>query len=109
MLLNPRRQIQNEPDTRLTARVIDRLRVRAVHDCKIRCTKEESLPQAPTTERLRKPPRLLVFLRADDGSRARDLRLGKPTLSAEISLLIKLSPRQMEPRWNLDLIRLLPG
>ncbi len=40
-------------DTRLTPRVIDRLRLRAVHACKIRCTNKESLPQAPTTERLR--------------------------------------------------------
>ena len=52
MLLAPARQLKNEPHTRITTRVIDRLRLGAVHDCKIRCTNEESLPQAPTTERL---------------------------------------------------------
>jgi hypothetical protein len=48
------REIKNELDTRLTPRVIDRLRLRAVHTCKIRCSSNEPLPQAPTTERLRK-------------------------------------------------------
>ena len=46
------------PDTRLTPRVIDRLRLRAVHTCKIRCTNQKSLPKAPTTERLPKLARL---------------------------------------------------
>ena len=52
VLLNHSREIKNELNTRLTTRVIDRLRLHAVHTCKIRCTKQESLPQAPTTERL---------------------------------------------------------
>ena len=52
MLLNPAARLENELDTHLTARVIDRLRLRAVHARKIRCTNKETLPQAPTTERL---------------------------------------------------------
>src|SRR5271165_1427299 len=52
VLLDPARQRQNELDARLTTRVIDRLRLHAVHNRKIRCTKQESLPTAPTTERL---------------------------------------------------------
>jgi transposase len=31
---------------------VDRFLTHAVHDRKIRCTKQESLPKAPTTERL---------------------------------------------------------
>jgi Glutamate-cysteine ligase family 2(GCS2) len=58
VLLKPAREIENEPNTRLTPRVIDRLRLHAVHTCKIRCTNKESLPQAPTTERL---PRTVIF------------------------------------------------
>ncbi len=54
VLLNPPRQLKNELDTRLTPRVIDRLRLGTLHTRKIRCIKQESLPQAPTTERLRK-------------------------------------------------------
>jgi hypothetical protein len=53
VLLNPDREIQNELHTRLTTRVINRLRLGALHTCKIRCTEEESLSPAPTTERLR--------------------------------------------------------
>ena len=52
VLLNPAGQLENELNTRLTPRVIDRLRLRAVHTCKIRCTNKEYLPKAPTTERL---------------------------------------------------------
>jgi hypothetical protein len=52
--LYARSEIKNELDTRLPTSVIDRLRLRAVHDCKIRCTNRESLPKAPTTERLRR-------------------------------------------------------
>jgi hypothetical protein len=52
MLLKPRNEIENELDTRLTPRVIDRLRLHTLHARKIRCTKQESLPLAPTTERL---------------------------------------------------------
>ena len=52
MLLNPARELENELNTRRTPRVIDRLRLGTVHACKIRCTNKESLPQAPTTERL---------------------------------------------------------
>jgi hypothetical protein len=52
VLRKPAREIDNELNTRLTPRVIDRFRLRAVHTCKIRCTNKESLPQAPTTERL---------------------------------------------------------
>ena len=50
--LNRGREIKDELNTRLTPRVIDRLRFSAIHDCKIRCTNEESLPDSPTTERL---------------------------------------------------------
>ena len=52
VLRKPAREINNELDTRLTPRVIDRLRLGAVDACKIRCTNKESLPKAPTTERL---------------------------------------------------------
>ncbi len=52
VLRKPAREIENELDTRHTPCVIDRLRLGAVHACKIRCTNEESLPKAPTTERL---------------------------------------------------------
>jgi hypothetical protein len=52
VLLEPANQIENELNTSLTPRVINRLRIDAIHTRKIRCTKEESLPQAPTTERL---------------------------------------------------------
>jgi hypothetical protein len=45
-------ETNNELDTRLTPRVINRLRLRTLHDRKIRCTLQESLPTAPTTERL---------------------------------------------------------
>jgi hypothetical protein len=50
------REIKNELNTRLTPRVIDRLSLSTVHDCKIRCSNKESLPKAPTTERLQKTP-----------------------------------------------------
>jgi hypothetical protein len=53
MLLNPGRQLENELNTCLPPRVINRLRLDTIHDCKIRCANKESLPQAPTTERLR--------------------------------------------------------
>ena len=46
MLPNLSRQTKNELDTRLTPRVIDRLRLRTLHNCKIRCTLQESLPMA---------------------------------------------------------------
>src|SRR3954454_208991 len=62
VLLKPRREIENELHTRLTPRVIDRLRLGAVHARKIRCTNKESLPQAPTTERLQKPTHLQGIL-----------------------------------------------
>src|ERR1700733_12906233 len=52
-LLNPRGQLANELNTRNTPRVVDRLRLGTIHTCKIRCTNKESLPQTPTTERLR--------------------------------------------------------
>ena len=45
VLLNPRGEIENELNTRLPARVIDRLRLGAVHTRKIRCTNQESLPR----------------------------------------------------------------
>ena len=57
MLTDPAREIENELDTRLTPRVVDRLRLGTIHVCKIRCTNQESLPKAPTTERL---PNLLL-------------------------------------------------
>ena len=53
VLLDLARQLENELDTRLAPRVIDRLRLSTVHARKIRCTNKESLPMAPTTERLR--------------------------------------------------------
>ena len=53
-LPHPSSEIKNELHTRLTPRVIDRLGLRALHNCKIRCTNKESRPQAPTTERLPK-------------------------------------------------------
>jgi hypothetical protein len=59
MLRKPAREIENELDTRLTPRVIDRLPLRSVHAGKIRCTNKESLPQAPT-ERLPKRADLQV-------------------------------------------------
>ena len=55
VLLNPGRQLKNELNTCLTPRVINRLRLGALHTCKIRCTNKESLPKTPTTERLHKP------------------------------------------------------
>jgi hypothetical protein len=62
MLLNPARQLENELDTRLTPGVIDRRGLGAVHACKIRCINTESLPQAPTTDRLPKPLHLQGIL-----------------------------------------------
>ena len=53
VLLNPARQLENELNTRHPPRVVDRLRLGTIHACKIRCTNKESLPHAPTTERLR--------------------------------------------------------
>jgi hypothetical protein len=47
------REIEDELNTRLTPRVINRLRLRAIHARKIRCTNKESLPLAPTAEQLR--------------------------------------------------------
>src|SRR4051812_28163031 len=58
VLLNRACQLENELHTRLTPRVIDRLRLSTLHACKIRCTNKESLPQAPTTERLPKSENL---------------------------------------------------
>ncbi len=55
MLPNLSSETEKELDTRLTPRVINRLRLHTIHDCKIRCTNQESLPLAPTTERLPKP------------------------------------------------------
>src|SRR3954447_6922092 len=69
VLLNRGRQLENELHTRLTPRVINRLRLGAVHACKIRCINKESLPQAPTTERLRIPS---GHERTRDASRGRD-------------------------------------
>ncbi len=54
MLPNLSSETEKELDTRLTPRVINRLRLHTIHDCKIRCTNQESLPKAPTTERLLK-------------------------------------------------------
>jgi hypothetical protein len=54
MLRKPVREIENEPDTRLTTRVINRTRLGTIHNRKIRCTNKESLPLAPTAERLPK-------------------------------------------------------
>jgi hypothetical protein len=54
VLPNLSRETENELDTRLAPSVINRLRLNTLHDCKIRCTLQESLPLAPTTERLRK-------------------------------------------------------
>ena len=59
-LLHPRGEIENELDTNLAARVINRLRLRTLHARKIRCNKQESSPQAPTAERLPKPADLQV-------------------------------------------------
>jgi hypothetical protein len=61
MLPNLSRKAENELDTRLTPRVINRFRLRALHDCKIRCRLQESLPLAPTTERLRFSCSEIVF------------------------------------------------
>jgi hypothetical protein len=74
------RKAENELDTRLTPRVINRFRLRALHDCKIRCRLQESLPLAPTTERLRKPRDLRGFREAAEGTRTLDLLHGKQTL-----------------------------
>jgi len=52
MLSKPIREINNELDTRLTPRVVNRLRLDTIHNRKIRCTNKESLPLAPTAERL---------------------------------------------------------
>src|SRR3954451_9221819 len=69
MLRKPAREIENELDARLTPCVIDRLRLRAVHACKIRCTNKESLSQAPTTERLQKTLHLQGFCSTATGIR----------------------------------------
>ena len=61
MLRKPVREINDELNTRLTPRVINRLRLRAIHARKIRCTNKESLPLAPTAERLQKTRRLRGF------------------------------------------------
>ncbi|MGZ6565290.1 MAG: hypothetical protein ACXVH1_38145, partial [Solirubrobacteraceae bacterium] len=45
-------QLENELDTHLPTGVIDRLRLGPIHARKIRCNNKESLPKAPTTERL---------------------------------------------------------
>jgi hypothetical protein len=42
--LDPASQLENELHTRLTPRVVDRLRLGPIHACKIRCTNKESLP-----------------------------------------------------------------
>ena len=52
MLRKPVREINDQLNTRLTPRVINRLRLRAIHARKIRCTNKETLPLAPTAERL---------------------------------------------------------
>ena len=52
-LPHPSNEIENELNTRISAGVIDRLCLGTIHiPCKIRCNKQESLPKAPTTERL---------------------------------------------------------
>ena len=66
-LLHPSSKINNELHAYLTPRVIDRLRLGTVHNRKIRCTKQETLPQAPTTERLLKPVSVQVFLEPAGG------------------------------------------
>src|SRR5215212_6748379 len=88
MLLNRGRQLENELDTRLTPRVINRLRLGAVHACKIRCTNKESLPQAPTTERLQKTPHLQGILTVTPD--------GKPT--SVIPREVASASRQKEQR-----------
>src|ERR1700704_1740400 len=52
-LLHACSEIKHELHTHLAPRVIDRLRLHALHARKIRCNKQESSPPAPTTERLR--------------------------------------------------------
>ena len=69
--LNPAREIENELNTRLTPRVINRLRLGTIHACKIRCTNKESLPQAPTTERLQKPHYVQGILTVTPDGKAR--------------------------------------
>ena len=61
VLRKPVREINDELDTHLTPRVINRLRLRAIHTRKIRCTNKESLPLAPTADRLPKPSDLEGF------------------------------------------------
>ena len=51
--LHPGSEINKELDAHLPTSVINRLRLRTFHVRKIRCNKQESLPKAPTTERLR--------------------------------------------------------
>ena len=63
-LLHPSSKINNELHAYLTPRVIDRLRLDTVHNRKIRCTKQETLPQAPTTERLLRDRRLQAYIAA---------------------------------------------
>ena len=62
MLRKPGREIKDELNTRLTPRVINRLRLRAIHAPKIRCTNKEPLPLAPTAERLLTPAHLQAIL-----------------------------------------------
>lgn len=67
-------ETENELNTRLTPRVIDRLRRHTFHARKIRCTNKETLPQAPTTERLPDPHRVREFC---DSRRIVQHRLGR--------------------------------
>jgi hypothetical protein len=55
VLPNLGRETKNELDTRFAPSVINRLRLRALHTRKIRCSKQQSFPLAPTTERLQQP------------------------------------------------------
>jgi hypothetical protein len=51
--LNPTRQLEDELNTRLAPRIIDRLRLDSIHPNKIRCITKRSWLWNPTTERLR--------------------------------------------------------
>ena len=59
--LNPGRETENQLNTHHTPRLINRLRLGAIHACKIRYTNKESLPQTPTTERLRNKSHLQLL------------------------------------------------
>ena len=70
VLLNDGCQVEDELNTTLTTRVIDRLRLRTLHTRKILCGKKESLPLAPTTERLPTPHALQGFLAGSEPGQA---------------------------------------